>query len=246
MAFISDNTTEEFLATVGNSSFNRHLTFTNETNANATIIHDTYPSGYSLPHIVFASVVVTLLMIIIVVGNMLVIIAIITEKSLKNIQNWFIASLAVADFFLGLVIMPFSLANELMGYWIFGPWWCDIHSGMLMSNLPRLFIRPTGHLSHFEHKKIYSFHWTINITSTYSFSIQNTIELSKMKRTHSVFVVGTKFLSFYQQLIIQNFSKFIGPILCIWCKWCSKHFVVKQFVGIRKIFRMKLSTCDVE
>lgn len=132
MAFISDNTTEEFLATVGNSSYNRHLPFTNETNVNAntTIIHDLYPSGYSLTHIVFASIVVTLLMIVIVVGNMLVIIAIITEKSLKNIQNWFIASLAVADFFLGLVIMPFSLANELMGYWIFGSWWCDIHSGM--------------------------------------------------------------------------------------------------------------------
>uniref|UniRef100_A0A2M4CZJ9 Putative alpha-2 adrenergic receptor n=1 Tax=Anopheles darlingi TaxID=43151 RepID=A0A2M4CZJ9_ANODA len=26
--------------------------------------------------------------------------------------------------------MPFSLANELMGYWIFGNWWCDIHSAM--------------------------------------------------------------------------------------------------------------------
>ncbi|KAK9889567.1 hypothetical protein WA026_006941 [Henosepilachna vigintioctopunctata] len=61
---------------------------------------------------------------------MLVIIAITTEKSLKNIQNWFIASLAVADFFLGLIIMPFSLANELMGYWIFGTWWCDVHSAM--------------------------------------------------------------------------------------------------------------------
>lgn len=69
-------------------------------------------------------------MIIIVVGNMLVIIAIATEKALKNIQNWFIASLAVADFFLGLVIMPFSLANELMGYWVFGKFWCDIHSAM--------------------------------------------------------------------------------------------------------------------
>lgn len=130
MAFISDNTTEEFLATVGNSSSGRHLTSTNETNANTTIIHDLYPSGYTITHIVFASIIVTILMIIIVVGNMLVIIAIITEKSLKNIQNWFIASLAVADFFLGLVIMPFSLANELMGYWIFGSWWCDVHSAM--------------------------------------------------------------------------------------------------------------------
>lgn len=138
MAFISDNTTEEFLATVGNSTYNRHLTSTNETSPNTTIIHDLYPSGYSLTHIIFASVVVTLLMIIIVVGNMLVIIAIITEKSLKNIQNWFIASLAVADFFLGLVIMPFSLANELMGYWIFGPWWCDIHSGTLHAQHSKL------------------------------------------------------------------------------------------------------------
>ncbi|XP_034488201.1 alpha-2C adrenergic receptor isoform X2 [Drosophila innubila] len=101
-------------------------------NSNATEMHwdGRYPSGYTLTHIVIASIIVTILMIIIVVGNMLVIIAIATEKSLKNIQNWFIASLAVADFFLGLIIMPFSLANELMGYWIFGSWWCDIHSAM--------------------------------------------------------------------------------------------------------------------
>ncbi|XP_048505175.1 alpha-2C adrenergic receptor isoform X2 [Athalia rosae] len=104
---------------------------------NASLYNDTvfifsgmYPSGYSLPHIVLASIVITFLMIVIVVGNMLVIIAIATEKSLKNIQNWFIASLAVADFFLGLIIMPFSLANEIMGYWIFGYWWCDIYSAM--------------------------------------------------------------------------------------------------------------------
>ncbi|XP_049286889.1 alpha-2B adrenergic receptor [Anopheles funestus] len=97
---------------------------------NLTILPGTYPSGYTLPHIIIASIIVTILMIVIVVGNMLVIIAIATEKTLKNIQNWFIASLAVADFFLGLVIMPFSLANELMGYWIFGNWWCDVHSAM--------------------------------------------------------------------------------------------------------------------
>lgn len=98
--------------------------------SNTTVAVPHYPSGYTLPQIVIASVVVTLLMIVVVVGNMLVIIAITTEKALKNIQNWFIASLAVADFFLGLIIMPFSLANELMGYWIFGAWWCDVHSAM--------------------------------------------------------------------------------------------------------------------
>lgn len=111
----------------------------NETSGNASLSgNDTlllinespYPSGHSMTHIIAASVVVTVMMIVVVVGNMLVIIAIATEKSLKNIQNWFIASLAVSDFFLGLVIMPFSLANELMGYWMFGTLWCDIHSAL--------------------------------------------------------------------------------------------------------------------
>jgi len=87
-----------------------------------------YPSGYSLPSIIVASIFAIVLMVFVVIGNLLVIVAIATEKSLKNIQNWFIASLAVADFFLGVLIIPFSLANELMGYWIFGSIWCDIHS----------------------------------------------------------------------------------------------------------------------
>jgi octopamine receptor alpha len=126
-------TAEEFLALLGNASsggnftdaFNASLMLTS-TIGPETVIRN--PSGYTVTSIIIASVIVTILMIIIVVGNMLVIIAIATEKALKNIQNWFIASLAVADFFLGLVIMPFSLANELMGYWTFGPLWCDIHS----------------------------------------------------------------------------------------------------------------------
>lgn len=128
-------TAEEFLSLLGNASSGGNLSdiFNTSMTSMSTvppeiILHPGYPSGYTITSIIIASVIVTILMIIIVVGNMLVIIAIATEKALKNIQNWFIASLAVADFFLGLVIMPFSLANELMGYWVFGSWWCDIHS----------------------------------------------------------------------------------------------------------------------
>jgi hypothetical protein len=80
--------------------------------------------------LVIASIFVTFIMIIIVGGNILVIIAIATERSLKGIQNWFIGSLAVADCLLGAIIMPFSLANEMMGYWVFGQWWCDVHSAV--------------------------------------------------------------------------------------------------------------------
>lgn len=86
-----------------------------------------YPgSGYTQLSIILLAFFITCIMILIVVGNLLVCIAISTEKSLKTVQNWFIASLAVSDLLLGCVIMPFSLAYELMGYWIFGTVWCEV------------------------------------------------------------------------------------------------------------------------
>ena len=67
----------------------------------------------------------TLVLATIVIGNVLVIIAVFNEISLNSEQNWFVASLAVADLTLGLVVMPFSLAQEVMGYWVFGEPWCQ-------------------------------------------------------------------------------------------------------------------------
>ncbi|KAL4231346.1 Alpha-2B adrenergic receptor [Mactra antiquata] len=84
------------------------------------------PEGYSIPHIILTSILLSVIMFVIVFGNLLVVIAICTDKTLKTTQNWFLASLSVADFLLGLVIMPFSLANEMMGYWYFGKIWCDL------------------------------------------------------------------------------------------------------------------------
>ena len=64
-------------------------------------VPEPYLSGYSLLHVIITSIVVTILMIIIVFGNALVIIAIAKDRHLKAIQNWFIASLAVSDLFVG-------------------------------------------------------------------------------------------------------------------------------------------------
>uniref|UniRef100_A0A6G1S3S5 Alpha-2C adrenergic receptor n=1 Tax=Aceria tosichella TaxID=561515 RepID=A0A6G1S3S5_9ACAR len=89
-----------------------------------------FPSGYTQSSITLVACLLTTIIFLIVVGNLLVCIAIFTEKSLKPTQNWFIASLAVSDMLLGLVVMPFSLARELMGFWIFGPLWCDIHEAL--------------------------------------------------------------------------------------------------------------------
>ncbi|XP_051980268.1 alpha-2A adrenergic receptor-like [Xyrauchen texanus] len=73
------------------------------------------------------SVLVGLLILIIIFGNVLVIIAVFTSRALRAPQNLFLVSLASADILVATLVMPFSLANELMGYWAFGQVWCEIY-----------------------------------------------------------------------------------------------------------------------
>ncbi|KAJ8687010.1 hypothetical protein QAD02_022804, partial [Eretmocerus hayati] len=67
-----------------------------------------------------------LLIVLSVFGNFLVIYAIYTDRALRRIGNLFIASLAVADLFVGCLVMTFAAFNDLLGCWIFGPFFCDM------------------------------------------------------------------------------------------------------------------------
>uniref|UniRef100_A0A671LDT8 Alpha-2B adrenergic receptor n=1 Tax=Sinocyclocheilus anshuiensis TaxID=1608454 RepID=A0A671LDT8_9TELE len=68
----------------------------------------------------------TLIMLFTIFGNILVIIAVLTCRSLRGPQNLFLVSLAAADILVATLIIPFSLANELMGCWYFESFWCEI------------------------------------------------------------------------------------------------------------------------
>ncbi|XP_077462402.1 alpha-2C adrenergic receptor [Stigmatopora argus] len=70
---------------------------------------------------------VSFLILFTIVGNVLVVIAVLTSRALKPPQNLFLVSLASADILVATLVIPFSLANELMGYWLFGKIWCDIY-----------------------------------------------------------------------------------------------------------------------
>uniref|UniRef100_A0A8C7I3R1 Adrenoceptor alpha 2C n=1 Tax=Oncorhynchus kisutch TaxID=8019 RepID=A0A8C7I3R1_ONCKI len=94
-------------------------------NANSTWILQS--SRYSLLSITGLTVVVGFLILFTIVGNVLVVIAVLTSRALKPPQNLFLVSLASADILVATLVMPFSLANELMGYWFFGKVWCDIY-----------------------------------------------------------------------------------------------------------------------
>lgn len=84
-----------------------------------------FPSCYTWPQIILFAFFMAIVMFVIVFGNLLVIISIMTNTSLKTVQNYLLVSLAMADSMVGALIMPFSLANELMGYWAFGDILCD-------------------------------------------------------------------------------------------------------------------------
>ncbi|XP_062373306.1 alpha-2 adrenergic receptor-like [Sardina pilchardus] len=84
-------------------------------------------SQYSLATIAGLAALVSFLILFTIVGNVLVVIAVLTSRALKAPQNLFLVSLATADILVATLVMPFSLANELMGYWYFGKVWCGIY-----------------------------------------------------------------------------------------------------------------------
>ncbi|XP_078421305.1 alpha-2A adrenergic receptor [Cetorhinus maximus] len=83
--------------------------------------------GYSVQAAVALTSVVGLIMMVTIFGNVLVVIAVFTSRGLRAPQNLFLVSLAAADILVATLVMPFSLAKELMGYWYFGRVWCEIH-----------------------------------------------------------------------------------------------------------------------
>ncbi|XP_013359474.1 PREDICTED: alpha-2A adrenergic receptor [Chinchilla lanigera] len=87
----------------------------------------TRATPYSLQVTLTLVCLVGLLILLTVFGNVLVVIAVFTSRALKAPQNLFLVSLASADILVATLVIPFSLANEVMGYWYFGKAWCEIY-----------------------------------------------------------------------------------------------------------------------
>ncbi|KAL6723001.1 hypothetical protein Aduo_018057 [Ancylostoma duodenale] len=72
------------------------------------------------------AIAVLVMIIVTVVGNALVCLAVVLVRKLKQPANFLIVSLAIADFFVGMLVMPLALVDLLFPEWPLGRSMCKL------------------------------------------------------------------------------------------------------------------------
>ncbi|KHN77688.1 Octopamine receptor [Toxocara canis] len=100
---------------------NEGNTFANET------CNSPWPSCLSLSAAVVTIAFMLIVMLGIVLGNLLVVLTVHNDSKLRSQrQNWLIVSLAIADLLVGLLVMPLTMAYEIIGEWRLGNVLCEL------------------------------------------------------------------------------------------------------------------------
>ena len=141
------------------SSFSDFSDYVNATTATpTTAVADDFQLPYSYPEMVLIAIVAGFLSLLTVAGNCMVMISFKIDKQLQTISNYFLFSLAVADFAIGLISMPLFTVYTLAGRWQLGPQVCDtwlsldyLASNASVLNLLIISFDRYLHFTHFTH-----------------------------------------------------------------------------------------------
>ncbi|ESO93874.1 hypothetical protein LOTGIDRAFT_209429 [Lottia gigantea] len=71
------------------------------------------------------AILLIIIPILTVFGNILVVMSVYRERSLRTVTNYFICSLAVADIFVAVLVMPFAVYMEVTTAWLLSDPLCD-------------------------------------------------------------------------------------------------------------------------
>ncbi|XP_075056764.1 trace amine-associated receptor 4-like [Mixophyes fleayi] len=91
-------------------------------NTSCTRTNRPVTSYWALYIFMFGAIILT------VMGNLMVIISVSHFTQLHTPTNFLILSLAIADFLVGLMIMPYSMVRSVTSCWYFGDIFCKLHS----------------------------------------------------------------------------------------------------------------------
>ena len=81
---------------------------------------------HSIQEGILIGIILSLIIFFSVAGNVVVCAAILSDRNLRKTSNYFIISLAVADMLVASMVMSFAVANDILGYWIFGEVFCSV------------------------------------------------------------------------------------------------------------------------
>jgi len=80
-----------------------------------TVLDINSTAAVSTASVEWGAVALSLVVVATVFGNSLLCAAVVTEKRLQNMTNFFLASLAVADLLVAVVVMPLAVVVQIYG-----------------------------------------------------------------------------------------------------------------------------------
>jgi hypothetical protein len=104
--------------------------YCNSTRAHLEISTSATNPVLSQPLVVLEAVALGVMILLTIGGNLLVIVAVVTNSSLRSPTHSLIVNLAVADLLLGVTVLPLSAIRELSGVWLMGSSLCVIWTAL--------------------------------------------------------------------------------------------------------------------
>ena len=106
-------------ATVLSTVFPSIVTLNDTSSPSLSLISDSSLIPLEDPALNYWVILLVLIVLVGVFGNVLVCLAICLERRLQNATNYFLLSLAVADLFVSILVMPMAILQELYGESLF-------------------------------------------------------------------------------------------------------------------------------